>query len=559
MRKILLLTLLISSVCVNARHISPEDARSVALEFFGSGTSQKKAPGTGIKLETAVPSVSSTDWQPYYTFNNGDNNGFVIISGDDRAPKVLGYSDKGSFDSSNMPPQLKALLYQFATGLDSLPESSSSDSSWTSMPTRSEDQGVLLETANWGQGYPYNAQCPIIDGVQAPTGCVATAMAIVMKYHNWPNRGRSEHSYEWNGQQYAFDFNNETFDWSQMPLEFVENEFSSIQVEEVSKLMLAAGNSVDMMYSSNESAASADNIPYHLYRFFRYNIPSHVYKSGGCPNNRSYSDEEWLNHIKEQIDARNPLLYSYIGHMYVVDGYNSEGLLHVNWGWDGIANGYYAINQMGLEEAVISYIIPEYTEDDSFETVVLSDGSLSDGAQYLGCALNINTTDIIPNEDYEVAFTCITQTRKDFGPFHVALALTDNKGKIKELLTSPMDINGFGTEDNGIVSSVNGSWGIKIDHDIDPTDLITCVIKKVDEPEERYRPIKTPYHIKPYLKVQGNTPLYNTINLDIGEDIFVTKYCPQSGYANIGNLKALNPLQKEISYLANSQLTLYPI
>lgn len=243
--------------------------------------------------------------------------------------------------------------------------------------------------------------------------------------------------------------------------------------------------------------------------------------------------------------------------MYVVDGYNSEGLLHVNWGWDGIANGYYAINQMGLEEAVISYIIPEYTEDDSFETVVLSDGSLSDGAQYLGCALNINTTDIIPNEDYEVAFTCITQTRKDFGPFHVALALTDNKGKIKELLTSPMDINGFGTEDNGIVSSVNGSWGIKIDHDIDPTDLITCVIKKVDEPEERYRPIKTPYHIKPYLKVQGNTPLYNTINLDIGEDIFVTKYCPQSGYANIGNLKALNPLQKEISYLANSQLTLY--
>lgn len=556
MRIVILIMLLIYAISANAKHIPHEEAYSVALEFFGQASSSKKAPGINQKLERVDLTDSPSDWQPYYVFNKGTDNGFVIISGEDRSTKILGYSDKGCFDLTKLPPQLKVLLNNFSKELDSIPDSTSPDASWTVKSTRSDENGVLLETANWGQGYPYNNQCPVIDGVQAPTGCVATAMAIVMKYHSWPNRGRSQHSYDWDDKHYFFDFNNETFDWAQMPLEYVENEFAIDQVKEVSKLMLAIGNSVDMMYSSDESGASADNIPYHLYRFFRYNIPAYMYKSGGCPDNKSYTDEEWLSIIKDQINAGNPLLYSYIDHMYVIDGYDNYGLLHVNWGWDGNANGYYAINQMGFNEAMISYIIPDYSEDDSFETVVLSDGSLSGGAQYYGCALNINTTDIIPNEEYEVAYTCLTQTRKNFGSFHVTLALTDIHGKIKEILAAPMVFDGFPSDIDGIVSGVNGSWGIKIEHEIDPSDLIMCVIKKEDEPEDNYRPIKTPYHIKPYLKVRDNSPIYNNITLDVGDGISVTKYYPQIGWANIGDEKAIEDSHTEICYLANSRLNL---
>lgn len=555
MQKILCLIFLVTAIAAGARQISPDEAAAIASDFLNSPSILRSSE------RVAVQRVQSPNHQadaPFYVFNADDSHGFVIISGDDRTSKIIGYSRSRAFDFDNLPPQLAAILDKYAERIKTLPASASVDSSWsaTSDAPASTD-GILLKTADWGQGYPYNLLCPTYNGVNAPTGCVATAMAIIMRYHNWPNRGRSQHSYAWENQPYYFDYNSTTFDWSQMPLEYVENEFSSIQGNEVAKLMFAAGNSVNMMYGETESGALAIEIPYNMYRFFRYNIPSFIYKDGGCPDNKAYTDEEWLELIKEQINANNPLIYSYTGHMYVVDGYDAEGLVHVNWGWDGVANGYFAINQMGIAEAMICSITPDFNEDDTFESVILSDGSLSNGAQIYGCALNMNTTDIIPNEEYEVAYTCITQTRKEFGIYHVALALTDEDGNIKEILTDPMLYDGYSAEDNGTVSGLNGGWGIKIEHEVESTDLIMCVIKKADEPDNCYHPIKTPSHIKPYLKAHGNTPLYCTVPLKVDDSIFVTRVTPVSGYANIGNNKIIDQNVTELSYLANSALILY--
>lgn len=558
MRKIFFLILAVLTLSASARRITNDEAFALAREFFSSPTALKSTEER-VSINRAVPkNVSNNSPQPYYIFNADNNDGFVIISGDDRARKILGYSNKGTFNFDNLPPQLSSMLEDFSMHLNSLSESATMDPSWKTKEIMNTDlSGVLLETANWGQGYPYNLHTPVINGEHCPTGCVATALSIIMKYHGWPNRGRSQHSYNWNGLQHSVDYNTEIFDWSKMPLSYEENNFSLDQADEVSKLMYAAGVAVDMMYNENESGATANEIPYNLYRFFRYNIPSFIYKSGGCPDNKSYSDEEWFSIIKNQLDAKNPIIYSYIGHMYVVDGYDSNGLVHVNWGWDGFDNGYFAINQMGPCEGMIFSIIPEFTEEDSFETVILNDGSLRGGAQIYGLGLNINTADIAPNEDYQVAYTCITQTRKDFGPYHVALALTDSDGTVKEILTSPMLYDGMGSEDNGTLSGLNGSWGIRIDHEIDASDLIMCVIKKADEPDEYYHPIKTQYDIKPFLSVTDNEPIYSSISLYVDDNIFINKYNPISGQANIGDFEQIEDKQSEINYLANSMLIIY--
>ncbi len=178
---------------------------------------------------SAQSSGSVTESQPYYVFNAADNAGFIIISGDTRAKKILGYSDKGTYDANNMPPQLSAILKTYEDKLNSLAVIESTDPSWIQTATVS-DNGILLKTANWGQDSPFNLRCPLIDDSRSLTGRVATAMAIVMKYNSWPD----------------------TYNWNSMPEENVTEDNST----EIARLMLDAGESVFMSYGTSLSGAN---------------------------------------------------------------------------------------------------------------------------------------------------------------------------------------------------------------------------------------------------------------------------------------------------------------
>ena len=553
MRRIISFLLIFAALAANARHVSPEEAQSIATEFFNSGSPSKvkKAPRRAAQAPRSAENHSES--QPYYIFNASDNTGFIIISGDTRAKKILGYSDSGNFDAENMPPQLAALMEHYAQQLKTS-TSSNDDDSWKSTFGIGSN-GVLLETANWGQGYPYNLMTPEKDGLHCPTGCAATAMAIIMKYHNWPNKGRSQYSYKWEGEELSCDFENETFDYTKMPKSINDSECNHEEAMEISKLMYAAGVAINMAYDITESTAYADNIPYQFYRHFKYNIPGFVLKNGGCPEHKSYTDTEWLQIIKEQLDSNNPVLYSYTGHIYVVDGYDDNDYLHVNWGWDGAMNGYFAINNMGDNEAIMTPLVPDKDADSSYETVVLSDMSLGGGASIFGCALNMNTTDIVKGETYEIALTCLSQVRSNCGMHDVAIALADSNGQIKEILTEPMK-TGFEYEESEyvMVSGVGASFGIKIEHEIEKDDLIMCVIKDENAPDDDYRPIKTPCHIKPYLNAHGNTPIMSSVNIEIDDDITLHRYVPKPGFANSGDKEEINNGQLE--YLSNSNLGL---
>ena len=136
-----------------ARHITPDEAMSVASDFMSSSElKSSKVSNSSLRPMKAPGADANAGVNPYYIFNRGENEGFVIISGDDRAPKVLGYSDNGSFDVDNLPPQLKAMMESWATMMNRLPESASQHASWKKSRATRSGKSILMETAEWGQG-----------------------------------------------------------------------------------------------------------------------------------------------------------------------------------------------------------------------------------------------------------------------------------------------------------------------------------------------------------------------------------------------------------------------
>ncbi|MDE6720917.1 MAG: Ig-like domain-containing protein, partial [Bacteroidaceae bacterium] len=344
MRKLITLFFFLLAVVIHAQQITPDEAAAIASEFLNSSSPQlAKSKRVGVRRAKARTNVADNSLQPYYVFNGDDDRGFVIISGDNRARKILGYSDTGNFDFDNLPPQLSAMLDQYAEQIKSLPESAAPDASWsTSTRAASADSdGVLLETANWGQHYPFNMYAPEVDGIKCPSGCVATAMAIVMKYNNWPEKGRGEHKWYSNGTLLDYDFGNVQFDYSLMPDTYEEGEYSEKEAIEVAKLMQAAAAGVNMTYDIYGSGAMTCVVGHSMYEYFRYS-PQCQFVSAA-----NFDESSWLKMIYNQIDSDHPVIMSGAsetqgGHAFVCDGYNSEDYLHINWGWDGINNGFFS-------------------------------------------------------------------------------------------------------------------------------------------------------------------------------------------------------------------------
>ena len=207
-----------------------------------------------------------------------------------------------------------------------------------------------LLTVAWNQPAPYNMYAPNYGCSQtgngnAYTGCVATAMAQVMKYWNWPDAGTGSHSYSWNGSTLSADFSHAYY-WSDMP-DTVATSSSFTQQDAVGRLMSDAGIAVNMQYGCNGSAAYISDIAPALTTYFKYKSPITQY------SRTSYDDTTWFNLFKTELDAvpARPILFSIqttdgqSGHEVVVDGYQtgSTNMVHINLGWGGSYTGWYDI------------------------------------------------------------------------------------------------------------------------------------------------------------------------------------------------------------------------
>jgi hypothetical protein len=295
----------------------------------------------------------------YYVFNKGNNNGYVIISGDDRAKTILGYTDEGDFDITELPVNVKGWLDFYDDEIkslsESIPQSDESITSTISKVTAVTDDNLkpiapLLGNIKWNQNYPYNNQCPVINtstGERAATGCVATGMAQVMKYYKWPVQGTGTSTYTISslGVTKSVDLANAPYDWGNMT-DTYSTSSANAQINAIATLMYQCGVAVNMDYGRS-SSASTSNMASALINNFGYDSNLQLYNRDYCTRS------EWISLLNTELNLSRPVLYSgnsdYGGHLFVCDGYNSNGLYHFNWGWGGNANGYYEISALDTD------------------------------------------------------------------------------------------------------------------------------------------------------------------------------------------------------------------
>lgn len=257
--------LIAASIGAEAAFLSPEQS----LSRVESNGTIRRMPGNARFTLAHTQKAAGESF--LYVFNKGEN-GFIVTSADDRMPALLGYSDNGTFNLSEASPELIWWLGQYASQAEALLKSDLHQTVKTAT-TRSEWANVphLLSTT-WSQEYPYNLSCPSDDGGRCVTGCVATAMAQVIKYHNYPVCGNGTASYKWNGQTLSFDYSTANFDYDNMRKNYpASNDRSTkVQKEAVAKLMYACGVGVEMDYGSDESGAIDLYIASALKQYFNF-------------------------------------------------------------------------------------------------------------------------------------------------------------------------------------------------------------------------------------------------------------------------------------------------
>ena len=205
-----------------------------------------------------------------------------------------------------------------------------------------------LVLTHWGQGAPYNKLCPTTsDGKPYPTGCVATALAQILYYHKYPSKGVGSHTYsftpsEGDGRVISADFSSTYYDWNNMIEEYTAGSYNEAQAIAVATLMLQCGVSIDMQYTESGSGAYTYAACNSLRKYFSCN------KNIGIHYRDYYSTQQWMDLIYSELNQNRPVLYGGSdtkegGHCFIIDGYNADGLVHVNWGWNGSNDGYYDV------------------------------------------------------------------------------------------------------------------------------------------------------------------------------------------------------------------------
>lgn len=329
----ILIASVILAITVEASTVSQKEASALAASF--------------LKQSEVVRVPSSFDY--LYVFN-GDNC-FVILSADDRVLPVLGYSRDRSFDAEALPENAMEWLRSYNSSIQNMVETGAEASdevreAWTALkngeglPQRIKGAVNPLITTQWNQRPPYNGLCP----PDCYTGCVATAMAQIMKYWEYPNRGIGEYSYSHSvyGTLYA-NFGATSYDWDNMPSKAYT--WSSEQVQQaLSTLMYHCGVSVNMNYGTSGSSAPSAKVLEAMPAYFGYSDSiSLVYQY-------DYSDEEWKSVLRDELDGFRPLYYAGQSdkgaHAFICDGYDDMGLFHFNWGWGGSYDGYYLIGAL---------------------------------------------------------------------------------------------------------------------------------------------------------------------------------------------------------------------
>lgn len=406
---------------MGAATLSVDEAKEIAAEFFQSGDVLRLADRDAFVLaHTAVDKASNPIC---YVFNARDGKGFVIVSADDSSLPVIGYSDTATWDAASVSNSAEQVL------LNEVPVSSDTRRRMLSRASARQERKVL-STPEWSQEAPFNNSIPN----RRLTGCVGVALAEILKYHNYPaNRPASLA-----GQSGI------AYDWSGMRMDNYRGGYSQNEANAVATLVADAAIGIGTDFGMSSSSAYEVKVPYALTSLFGYD-------AGVSYKKRQEMDRDsWDQVIVNEIDGDRPVLYCgqdvSAGHAFVCDGYEMRGstpFFHINWGWGGSANGYYATDALNpVVSKAHKYndlMTIVYNIKPAANATAWSDLHITSDGRQVG--LTMDVTDITSASSFTVRAGAIKNiSNTDFaGKLSVALFGAD--GKMKCLLNDGRSFN----------------------------------------------------------------------------------------------------------------------
>lgn len=348
MKKLNLLFLL-TIVCFGlmAQPISQQEALKSANRFLKSHALIK----AGLQLESAdlIHTSLTKGQEPNYYVFKLPSLGFIIMSGEKATLPVLGYSSESHFTLNDIPLNLQDMLTGYEDEIayvrknNITADKSTLEASAALLDNITNEKAYvspLLGTIKWNQSPYYNAQCPVYDsyGNRCPVGCAATAMAQILRYWEYPQRGQGSHSYNSSYGTLTANFDTD-YDWDAMPKTTL-----TAPNYQVAKISYHCAVSLNMQFAPGGSGAYQTDVPAALINYFKY--PNTVTNR----NRSNYSTEQWHSILKNELNNGRPVQYAGHGdgggHSFVCDGYNTSGYFHFNWGWGGSSDGYFLTNAL---------------------------------------------------------------------------------------------------------------------------------------------------------------------------------------------------------------------
>ena len=347
---------ILGTVSSLATPLSEGEALQRAIAFMQQRGKAIDLPSSVRRSPAMTESATGSTPDAYYVFNLQDEGGFVVVSGDDRTPAILGYADSGSFNAEALPDGLRYLLDGYAeqmAWLDAHPEYAALDVAANRAATTRQPVAPLIET-RWDQGTPYNAFCPLVlsNNERCVTGCVATAMAQAMYFYKHPDNPTSDiPTYTTATKELEvaeLSAANGNFDWDAMTTTY-DKTATGTAADAVALLMQYCGSSLHMDYGLNsEGGSSAYNVSVceMLKQYFGYDA-DYVQR-------QHYTYQQWVDLMYGELAARRPVVFGGRsvggGHSFVCDGYESGDYFHINWGWGGDSDGYFRLSALNPAE-----------------------------------------------------------------------------------------------------------------------------------------------------------------------------------------------------------------
>lgn len=330
--------------------VQEDIARKAAANFLQRYSRLKSAIDLGIGLQNKYNGLVT-----FYAFTL-NSGGWILISADDAATPVLAYSNEGEWNEETMNPMAKNWIESYSkeiyNAIQSRAASEDSQKEWQLLLNMQFSETITtvspLLTTKWDQSNYYNDMCPASSaapygyGGRVPTGCVATTMAQIMKYHKYPSQGIGTFTY--NHPVYnslSANFGSTDYNWNSMP------DKATTSNAALATIMYHCGVAVGMNYHPQGSGAATEAVPYALTNYFNYDRSIQLVRREGVAN-----DEIWRTLIRTELLAGRPVYYagsgSAGGHAFVCDGFDSSNptRFHINWGWSGNSNGYFAIGAL---------------------------------------------------------------------------------------------------------------------------------------------------------------------------------------------------------------------